>query len=71
LKVAALDVVIGAIICVWSMQTLETLLYGVTANDPTTVIVVCLGVIALGATAAAPPALGATRADPATALRAD
>ena len=70
LKVAALGAVVGAVISIWSMRMLEALLYDVAANDLVTVVVVCLGVVLLGVTAAVPPALRATRADTSTALRA-
>jgi ABC-type antimicrobial peptide transport system permease subunit len=50
-------------------QSLKSVLYGVQAGDPVTLVVVSLALIAAGATAAFFPARRATRVDPMTALR--
>jgi putative ABC transport system permease protein len=50
-------------------QSLKSVLYGVQAGDPVTLVVVSLALIAAGAAAAFFPARRATRVDPMTALR--
>ena len=50
-------------------RSLKSLLYGVQASDPVTLVAVSLALIATGATAAFLPARRAARVDPMTALR--
>src|SRR5207245_1454286 len=50
-------------------RSLASVLYGVQASDPVTLVIVSLALIASGATAALFPARRAARIDPMTALR--
>ena len=68
---AALGAALGLIVALFATRSLGSLLYGISATDPLTFIVVPLLFLAVAALASYAPALRATRVDPARALRAD
>jgi ABC-type antimicrobial peptide transport system permease subunit len=67
--VAAAGVVAGLAIAATLTRSMAALLYGVTAYDPTTFVVVPIVLLAVSAMACALPARRAAREDPLTALR--
>jgi putative ABC transport system permease protein len=71
LKLLTLGVIAGAGVALVGTRLAKSLLYGVSPSDPTTFAVVLMLIIATGLTAAAIPAMRASREDPAMALRSD
>jgi putative ABC transport system permease protein len=69
LRTVGVGVVIGMIAAAGGAQLLRTLVYGVSATDPLTFVVVPLIVVAVAMLAAAIPARRASRVDPVTVLR--
>jgi len=69
LRVLAIGVVVGVLGSVGLSRLVSGLLYGVTATDPITYVVVGSGVVVVGIAASAIPAMRATRVDPVDALR--
>jgi predicted permease len=61
----------GLLLALWLTRFLETLLFGVTAQDPLTFGAIVAGLLAICAAANLIPALRAARQDPLTALRQD
>ncbi len=61
----------GAIASLWASRFVETLLYGVTRYDPTTLIVAAFVLATVGAAASWIPARRASRIDPARVLQAE
>ena len=62
-------VIAGALVSVWAARFVETLLWGLTPNDPTTLIGACIVLALVGALAAWVPAWRASHIDPAVVLR--
>ena len=71
LGLAAIGVVIGVIGALFLTQTLQTLLYEVTATDPVVLAITCAGVLLVALLASVVPAVRALRVDPINALRAE
>jgi predicted permease len=71
LGTVATGVLLGLIAALAAGRLVAALLFGVTANDPATLIVVSLILLGVGATATLPAAWRASRADPLTVLRGD
>jgi putative ABC transport system permease protein len=71
LGTAALGIVIGLIAALILAESIASLLYGVSPNDPATVIAVAGVLLVVTAVAAFVPARRAASIDPVTALRAD
>ena len=69
LAIAALGIVVGVAVALGVTRLMSTLLFGVSAVDPATFLVVCLGVAFLAALACAIPAWRASRVNPNIALR--
>jgi ABC-type antimicrobial peptide transport system permease subunit len=69
LTAAACGVTTGTIASVWLSRTLESLLYGIHAADPVTLLLTMAGLLGVVLGAAMLPALRAARITPATALR--
>jgi putative ABC transport system permease protein len=67
----AMGVVLGLAATLAVAGILDSLLYGVSAKDPLTLICVAVAAVATAALACYPPARRATNADPAAALRAE
>jgi putative ABC transport system permease protein len=64
-------IVLGIFLSIAAGRFIASLLYGVTATDPKTYVVVTLVLVATGAAAALVPAWRAARVDPVSALRSD
>ncbi len=71
LKLAGIGVAVGAVGAVWAGRALESLLFGVSASDPPTLLWVGALLLGTALVACLRPALRAMRADPMAALRAD
>ena len=69
LRTVGIGVVVGMIAAAGGAQLLRTLIYGVSATDPMTFIIVPVVVVAVAVIAAAIPARRASRVDPVTVLR--
>ncbi len=69
LRTVGIGVVVGMIAAAGGAQLLRTLIYGVSATDPMTFIIVPLVVVAVAVIAAAIPARRALRVDPVIVLR--
>jgi len=69
LRTVGIGVVVGVIAAAGGAQLLRTLIYGVSATDPMTFIIVPLVVVAVAVIAAAIPARRASRIDPVIVLR--
>lgn len=70
-RTAAYGVVLGLVVAVAVGGVLERFLWGVSHDDPVTLVAVGLGLPLLAALAAVPPARRATRVDPMVALQAE
>ena len=66
-----LGVASGVVVAWWLTRWIESLLYGITPNDPVTWLVVVGGILGAAMLAAYVPAARATRVDPREALRAE
>lgn len=71
LRLAAIGVVVGGVAALFGSRLLETLLFQVSAADPTTLALTSVGVLLVAGLAAAVPAARAARRSPAEALSAD
>jgi predicted permease len=71
MRLVAIGIVIGIGAAVALARLLASLLYGVSPADPTTLLVVSLGLAAVALAACIVPALRAMRVDPVIALRCD
>jgi ABC-type antimicrobial peptide transport system permease subunit len=71
LVLAVIGVGIGLIGALALSRLIGSLLYGITPNDPVTLIGVAVGLMAVAAVASWLPAMRAARIDPIEALRAD
>lgn len=71
LRITLLGIVLGAAASLAAGKFLAALLFGVTAHDPGTFIVVATVLLAVAVVASVIPAWRAARADPTSALRAD
>ena len=69
LRVIGLGVTIGVIGALAAGRLVESLLYGVTARDPVTLLAAPLVLLAVGVAATVPAAWRATRVDPVAILR--
>ncbi len=69
LKVTLIGLSIGLVAALWAARLLAPLLYGISANDPATLIGVAVGVTTVAMLACYIPAKRAMRVDPAEALR--
>jgi ABC-type antimicrobial peptide transport system permease subunit len=70
-KLAAAGAIVGILAALVATRSLGSLLYGISATDPLTFLSVPLLFLVVAIAASYAPALRATRADPARALRAD
>lgn len=68
---ALVGVVFGLILSIWITHTLQSLLFGISPNDPTTTVLAALSLVLLAAASVAQPAWRATRAHPADVLKCD
>jgi hypothetical protein len=71
LTLAVIGVAIGAAVALVANRALETLVFGVSTSDPAVFAFVALALTAVAVTAAALPALRASRVDPIVALRSE
>jgi ABC-type antimicrobial peptide transport system permease subunit len=71
LLLAGIGIAIGLPIALAGTSVLGTLLYGVTPNDPATLIGATLGIVLIAALSGYVPARRATRVDPVFAIRCD
>jgi len=71
LKLAVRGVVLGLALALVIAHLMRSLLYGITARDPATLLVSAATILAISALAAAHPAWRATRSEPARILRAE
>ena len=71
MRLAVIGVVVGLAASVALSRTLESLLFDLSATDPTTYIAVGVGLSLVALLASYLPAWRATRVDPVVALRAD
>ena len=71
LRTVAIGVVIGILMALAAGRLVESLLYGITANDPSAMAIVAVVLLVIAALAALMPAWRAAKADPVAALRAD
>ena len=69
LQVTGLGIAIGVIGALVATRVLRNLLYGVAATDPTTLLIVSLGLLVVATLAAYLPTRRATKVDPMVALR--
>jgi putative ABC transport system permease protein len=68
-RLVGIGVLVGAAVSVWASQFVATLLYGLEARDPATLIAAAVVLGAVGAAAGWLPAYRASRIDPAEVLR--
>jgi putative ABC transport system permease protein len=71
LGLTMIGVAIGVVGAIIATRTLDSLVFGVSTKDPTVFALVALALTVVAATAAAVPALRASRVDPIVALRSD
>jgi putative ABC transport system permease protein len=71
LKLAMIGVLVGTALALALSRVIATLLYGVSAADPATFVLVPLVLLSIAAAACYVPARRATRVDPIVALRAE
>lgn len=69
LTAAGCGVSIGVIASVWLSRALETLLYGIRAADPVTLLLTAAGLLGVVLSSSMLPAIRAARITPAIALR--
>ena len=70
-RLSTAGLVIGIATAVATTRALSSLLYGVTAGDPTTFVAIAALIAAVALVASYLPAVRATRVDPVNALRAE
>jgi len=70
-RTIAIGVALGIALALATGKLIEALLYGISPNDPATLLMVGITLLAVTAIATLTPAWRAARADPVTALRAD
>jgi putative ABC transport system permease protein len=70
-RVAAVGALVGVFAAALATRWLGSLLFGISATDPVTFVVVPLLFVVVASLASLLPALRATRVDPARALRSD
>jgi predicted permease len=70
-RLAGLGVLLGVVAAAFATRSLGTLLYGVSATDPVTFVLVPVLFLAVAVVASYAPAYRATRVDPVRALRAE
>ena len=68
---AGFGIVLGLAGSVWLTRFMTALLYGVSPNDPTTLLAVSVSLLAAAILASYVPAIRAARVDPAGTLRSD
>ncbi len=68
---AVVGIALGIIASLWWTDTLRVVLYGIESDDPATYALVSAGVLVMVILSSLMPALRASRADPATTLRAE
>jgi len=71
MRITAIGIVLGAALALAAGRFLAALLFGVTAHDPGTFVMVAAVLLAVAGIASVIPAWRAARADPTSALRAD
>jgi ABC-type antimicrobial peptide transport system permease subunit len=71
LKVAGIGALLGVVAALWAGRLVESLLYGVEANDAMTLGAVVVGCVVLALVAGLVPALRASAIDPAVSLRSE
>ena len=71
LKVAGIGALLGLVAALWAGRLVESLLYGVEANDPMTLGAVVVGCVVLALVAGLVPAVRASAIDPAVSLRSE
>jgi ABC-type antimicrobial peptide transport system permease subunit len=70
LRMCTAGIAIGIVVSVLFARFAKTMLVGVSAIDPLTLVVACVALVVVGALAAAVPARRAMRVSPSEALRA-
>jgi ABC-type antimicrobial peptide transport system permease subunit len=70
-KLAVIGLSVGLVVALFATRGMSKLLFGVAPNDPVTLIAVVVGLAMTSALASWLPAVRASRADPAVALRSD
>jgi putative ABC transport system permease protein len=70
-SLVAIGLLLGAALAFMLSQLLRTLLFGVRADDPVTIVAMASAIAAAALAASLPPALRASRIDPVVALRED
>ena len=70
-RITVIGIILGAALSLAAGKFLAALLFGVTARDPGTFVVVATVLLAVAVIASVIPAWRAARADPTSALRAD
>ncbi len=71
LRVAVVGIAIGAASAVFVTQVLASYLYGVSATDPRTFVLLSIGLTAVAVVASLVPAMRATALDPTIVLRSE
>jgi putative ABC transport system permease protein len=71
IRLVAIGLACGLVAAIGLTRLMTSLLFGISALDPVTYVMVCLGLVAAAALASYLPALRATTVNPVTALRAD
>jgi ABC-type antimicrobial peptide transport system permease subunit len=71
LSVAVIGVVVGGLAAFWTTRVLASILFGLSARDPLTLITVVIGLLVTALVASYLPARRAACVDPARVLRAE